>query len=177
MARMASNSIGKTELVRIVSERTRFPREDVLTIVDAIFGSKGVIPQKLRAGVNVVLPGFGSFRVKDLPWRDGRNPGTQEAVRVAPTRKVRFKVSEKLRTRVARGIQATPDPTAAPVRPTPRKGTVPPGLAPFTTADRRGRKAPPPKDEDDLSEDDLSEDSDPSLEEEDSEEEEDEDAA
>lgn len=41
-------------------------------------------------GDEVSLTGFGKFKVKDSPAREGRNPATGEAIQIAASRKLTF---------------------------------------------------------------------------------------
>lgn len=41
-------------------------------------------------GEEVSLTGFGKFKVKDVPARDGRNPATGETIKIAASRKLAF---------------------------------------------------------------------------------------
>ena len=41
-------------------------------------------------GEEVSLAGFGKFKVKDSPAREGRNPATGEAMQIAASRKLTF---------------------------------------------------------------------------------------
>ena len=41
-------------------------------------------------GEEVSLTGFGKFKVKDSPAREGRNPGTGETIQIAASRKLTF---------------------------------------------------------------------------------------
>jgi DNA-binding protein HU-beta len=41
-------------------------------------------------GEEVSLTGFGKFKVKDSPAREGRNPATGEAIQIAASKKLTF---------------------------------------------------------------------------------------
>jgi DNA-binding protein HU-beta len=43
-----------------------------------------------RAGAETSIPGFGKFKVKDTPARDGRNPATGGTIKIAASRKLSF---------------------------------------------------------------------------------------
>ena len=42
------------------------------------------------AGDEIVINGFGKFKVKDSPAREGRNPATGEAMQIAASKKLGF---------------------------------------------------------------------------------------
>ena len=54
----------------------------------------------LRTGERVRIGGFGILEVKDRPARMGRNPATGEAVQIAASRKVAFRVAKDLKSTI-----------------------------------------------------------------------------
>ncbi len=75
----AAHALPKTQAKAIISE-----------ILDAI-------SQAARQGDEVVLPGFGKFKVKDMPARQARNPSTGVAIDVAASRKLAFLPAKALK--------------------------------------------------------------------------------
>jgi DNA-binding protein HU-beta len=75
------------ELVEQVSDKTGMDKTGVKKVVDATFTA---IIEAAKASEDVALPGFGQFKVKDVPARQGRNPATGEAMEIAATRKLSF---------------------------------------------------------------------------------------
>ena len=61
---------------------------------------------RLSAGENVKLSGFGSFVVSEQKARIGRNPKTGIEVKIAPRRAVSFKPSPKIQSRVDSALKA-----------------------------------------------------------------------
>lgn len=61
------------------------------------------IVDTLAAGEDVLITGFGKFRVLDKDGRTGRNPKTSEIVPISPRRVVTFRPSTGVRARVERG--------------------------------------------------------------------------
>lgn len=55
-----------------------------------------VIASTLQKGDSVVIPGFGSFSVKDRPARTGRNPRTGEQIKIAAKKVVKFRSGKNL---------------------------------------------------------------------------------
>ena len=51
-------------------------------------------------GEEVTIPGFGKFTVKDRPERDGRNPATGEAIKIAASKKVAFTAAKGLKDKL-----------------------------------------------------------------------------
>jgi DNA-binding protein HU-beta len=61
--------------------------DDVLKdIVDAAAG-----------GAEVSLPGFGKFKVKATPEREGRNPASGEKIKIAASRKLTFSSAKSVK--------------------------------------------------------------------------------
>lgn len=66
-------------------------------VVDAIVDS---FAEAAAAGEEVNLPGFGKFKVKDMPERGGRNPATGEAITIAASKKLTFTPAKALKDRL-----------------------------------------------------------------------------
>ena len=62
-------------------------KADAKKLVDAVFAAIGDAAAK---GEEVSLNGFGKFKVKDSPARDGRNPATGEPMKIKASRKLGF---------------------------------------------------------------------------------------
>jgi DNA-binding protein HU-beta len=62
-------------------------KADARKLVDAVFTAIG---EAAAAGDEVSLSGFGKFKVKASPAREGRNPSTGEAITIAASRKLSF---------------------------------------------------------------------------------------
>ncbi len=54
----------------------------------------------LKSGERVRINGFGILEVKDRPARMGRNPATGEAIQIAASRKVAFRVAKDLKSAI-----------------------------------------------------------------------------
>ena len=54
-----------------------------------------------RKGDEVNLAGFGKFKVKDSPARQGRNPGTGESMEIAASRKLSFSPAKQVKDALA----------------------------------------------------------------------------
>ncbi len=88
----------KAELVKFVAGKTGAGNIDAVNTVDAVFLG---ISTALVVGDNVMLKGFGTFKVKATKPRMGRNPKTGKAVEIPAGRKVSFSVSKELKARIA----------------------------------------------------------------------------
>jgi DNA-binding protein HU-beta len=87
------------ELLAHVAAATGMNQEGVKKIVEATILA---IVEKAGEGETVAVAGFGQFKVKDAPARQGRNPATGATIEIAATRKMTFApakaVKDKLNT-------------------------------------------------------------------------------
>lgn len=79
--------MNKTELVKSVAEGSGLSQADAAKAVGAVIET---ITASMRAGESVVIPGFGSFTVRDRAARSGRNPRTGETMMLAARKRVHF---------------------------------------------------------------------------------------
>ena len=88
----------RSELVtRIAELNPHLYQKDCEAVVDAILDK---ITDALAAGGRVEIRGFGTFSVKELRTRQGRNPKTGESVAVRGKKVVQFKPGKEIRQRV-----------------------------------------------------------------------------
>jgi len=72
-------------------------KADARKYVDAVFAAIGDAAAK---GEEVSLNGFGKFKVKDSPARDGRNPATGEPMKIAASKKLAFAPAKAVKGRL-----------------------------------------------------------------------------
>nr|WP_314093652.1 HU family DNA-binding protein [uncultured Shinella sp.] len=63
-------------------------------IVEAVFQA---ITDAASSGAETSIPGFGKFKVKASPEREGRNPATGEAMKIAASKKLTFAPAKALK--------------------------------------------------------------------------------
>jgi len=81
-------SYGKTSLIDDITSRTQgYNRRQVSEIVQAMLDT---ITEKVIAGQNVTLTGFGTFRRSERAARTGTNIRTREKIKIPAQRSVRF---------------------------------------------------------------------------------------
>lgn len=56
-------------------------------MVDSVFAE---ILNAAKSGEETSIPGFGKFKVKDTPEREGRNPSTGATIKIAASKKLSF---------------------------------------------------------------------------------------
>lgn len=62
-------------------------KADARKIVDSVFAA---IVDGAAAGEEIALSAFGKFKVKATPEREGRNPSTGAAIKIAAAKKLTF---------------------------------------------------------------------------------------
>jgi len=63
-------------------------------IVEEVIAS---ITQAAVAGNEISLPGFGRFKIKETPPREGRNPATGATINIAAGKKLAFTLAKALK--------------------------------------------------------------------------------
>lgn len=87
----------KNELIDRIAEKAEITKKDAGEALNAIVN---VIADTLVDGENVQLAGFGTFEVREMAARTGRNPQTGEAIEIPASNKVAFKASKVLKEAV-----------------------------------------------------------------------------
>lgn len=94
--------MNRTELVDSVAEETGLEKKQADAAISAALGR---IVAEIKTGSRVSIFGFGTFNPKSNPARMGRNPQTNQPMRVAASKGVGFKAAtafkEALNTRKA----------------------------------------------------------------------------
>ena len=88
----------KSEFIeKLASQSPNLPTADVPLVVNILLKCMGAA---LENGERIEIRGFGSFSLRHLSERQGRNPKTGEIVQVLPLSTVHFKPGLELRERV-----------------------------------------------------------------------------
>ena len=87
----------KTDLVNVVVAESGLKKKDAEAAVSAVFAA---ITNALKDGDKVQLIGFGTFEVKDVAAREGRNPKTGETITIPATKKPAFSASKVLKDQI-----------------------------------------------------------------------------
>ena len=75
------------EIADTIATEQNLTKAQAKTIVDSVFRQ---IADTAKNGAETNLPGFGKFKVKDTPEREGRNPSTGAAIKIAASKKLTF---------------------------------------------------------------------------------------
>ena len=87
----------KTDLVNVVAAESGVAKKDAEAVVNATLDA---ISNALKEGDKVQLIGFGTFEVKEAAEREGRNPKTGEAIKIAAAKRPTFSASKVLKDSV-----------------------------------------------------------------------------
>ncbi|WP_380879236.1 DNA-binding protein [Sphingomonas sp. DBB INV C78] len=79
--------MNNTELAEQIASVQGLTKADGRKIVDAVFAA---VADAVAAGQEVSINGFGKFKVKDAPAREGRNPSTGATIQIAASKKLTF---------------------------------------------------------------------------------------
>ena len=86
--------MNKTDLINVISAETEVKKKDVEAVINATVDA---ITNALKTGDKVQLIGFGTFEVKDVAAREGRNPKTGETITIEAAKKPAFSASKALK--------------------------------------------------------------------------------
>ncbi len=90
--------MNKTEFIeRLISKSPDLPAADVQLVINNLFEQ---MSYALERGERIEVRGFGSFDIRQMKARQGRNPKTGEAVQVESRTAVHFKPGLEMRNRV-----------------------------------------------------------------------------
>jgi DNA-binding protein HU-beta len=79
--------MNSSELVTILAETHDVTKAQAQAILDSVL--KGIVSGAASDG-EVSLPGFGKFKLKTSPEREGRNPANGEKIKIAASKKLSF---------------------------------------------------------------------------------------
>lgn len=86
------------DLINHVASEAGVEKSAAKKAVDAVFAG---IVEAAKQGDEVNLAGFGKFKVKDSPARQGRNPATGETIKIAASRKLGFSPAKQVKDALA----------------------------------------------------------------------------
>ena len=79
--------VNTSEIVAKVAEAHDVSKTQAKTVVDAFLIE---LVASAASGEEISLPGFGKFKVKATPEREGRNPANGEKIKIAASKKLTF---------------------------------------------------------------------------------------
>jgi integration host factor subunit alpha len=90
-------ALTKADIVRDIHENCGLTKARAFELIEKVFD---IIKGTLESGEDVLISGFGKFRVKDKSKRRGRNPSTGRGILLDGRRVVTFKCSGSLRAKM-----------------------------------------------------------------------------
>ena len=79
--------MNNSDLADTIARTADLSKADARKIVDAVFVA---IADAAAKGEEISLNGFGKFKIKDSPAREGRNPSNGETIQIAASKKLTF---------------------------------------------------------------------------------------
>ncbi|MGE4547512.1 MAG: HU family DNA-binding protein [Desulfurella sp.] len=90
-------SIGKQELTKLLSEKTKKSQKDSSEFIEAFIE---IVSDSLSQDKEVNITGFGKFYVSNRTAREGINPQTKEKIQIPATKVPLFKAGKGLKDKV-----------------------------------------------------------------------------
>jgi DNA-binding protein HU-beta len=76
-----------SELITRIAEANNVSKTQAQAIVESMLKT---IMSAAASGEEISLPGFGKFKVKETPEREGRNPASGQKIKIAASRKLTY---------------------------------------------------------------------------------------
>jgi len=89
--------MNKTDLINAVAEQAELTKADAGRALEAFFET---VQKALKNGDDVSVVGFGTFTVRERAARTGRNPRTNEEIKIAASKIPAFKAGKGLKDAV-----------------------------------------------------------------------------
>ena len=89
--------MNNNDLAEAITAAHNLTKADARKLVDAICDA---IADAAAKGEEVSLNGFGKFKVKDTPAREGRNPSTGATIQIAASKKLTFSPAKAVKDKL-----------------------------------------------------------------------------
>ena len=89
--------MNKTDLVNVIAAEAELTKKQAEAALNATLDA---VANALKNGDKVQLIGFGTFEVKTIAEREGRNPKTGETIEIAACKKPSFSAAKALKDAV-----------------------------------------------------------------------------
>jgi len=91
--------MNNADLADVIASGHDLTKADARKLVDGVFAA---IADAAASGEEISLSGFGKFKVKDTPAREGRNPATGATIQIAAARKLTFAPAKAIKDKLAK---------------------------------------------------------------------------
>jgi len=89
--------MNNTDLAEKIAGDNGLSKTDARKLVDQVFAA---IAEAAAGGDEIALNGFGKFKVKETPAREGRNPSTGATIQIAAAKKLTFTPAKAVKERL-----------------------------------------------------------------------------
>lgn len=89
--------MNNADLAEKIAEANGLTKTDARKVVDGVFAA---IADAAAKGDEIAINGFGKFKVKVTPERDGRNPSTGATIKIAASKKLTFAPAKAVKDRL-----------------------------------------------------------------------------
>ena len=86
--------MNKTDLINVIADKAELTKADAARALEAYLEA---VQSSLKKGEDVSVVGFGTFTVRDRAARVGRNPRTNEAIKIKASKVPAFKAGKSLK--------------------------------------------------------------------------------
>lgn len=90
-------TLTKADIVEAVAKQNGYTNKRSFELIEILLE---IIKSRLGSGEDVLISGFGKFRVKEKVQRLGRNLATGEPMMLPPRKTITFRCSGKLRDKI-----------------------------------------------------------------------------
>lgn len=89
--------MNNADLAEKIAEANGLTKTEARKVVDGVFAA---IADAAAKGDEIAINGFGKFKVKATPERDGRNPSTGATIKIAASKKLTFAPAKAVKDRL-----------------------------------------------------------------------------
>jgi DNA-binding protein HU-beta len=89
--------VNKAELIEALVDRGSLKKADAARVIEALFGTGGLIATELKRGGRVQITGFGSFLARKRLARTGRDPRSGRAIPIKASIAPLFRAGQALK--------------------------------------------------------------------------------
>ena len=89
--------MNNSDLAEALASAHGLTKADARKVVDSVFAA---IADAAAKGEEVSLNGFGKFKVKNTPAREGRNPSTGATIQIAASNKLTFSAAKAVKDKL-----------------------------------------------------------------------------
>jgi integration host factor subunit alpha len=86
-------SLTKIDLIASIYKQSGMSKKECVSVVDSVFE---IMKDEMNKGNDIMISGFGKWKVKSKKDRKGRNPQTGEAIVIEARKVATFKASQVL---------------------------------------------------------------------------------